>query len=123
MNTATPLVQITKLSKRFGKTQAIDDIDLQIHAGSIIGLLGANGCGKSTLLRHIIGLYLPDQGQCKTILADISHSTNKSRIQLSLILVESKAFSRNILKSKLLNRFKPSLVPIHTPKPLQNTFS
>ena len=61
-----PLVQMKCLSKWFGKTQALDGINLDIQSGSIIGLLGANGCGKSTLLRHIIGLYLPDKGECQT---------------------------------------------------------
>jgi ABC-2 type transport system ATP-binding protein len=55
-----------KVCKRFGKIKALDGIDLQIHTGRIIGLLGANGAGKSTLLRHIIGLYLEDEGQCVT---------------------------------------------------------
>ncbi len=58
------LIEITGLKKRFGKIKAIDGIDLTIEPGRIIGLLGANGSGKSTLLRHIIGLYLPDSGQC-----------------------------------------------------------
>ncbi len=61
------LVKLDRISKRFGKTLALDQIDLDIHIGSIIGLLGANGSGKSTLLKHIIGLYLPDQGQCSTL--------------------------------------------------------
>ena len=66
MKNTSPLVQMNTLSKRFGETQALDAINLDIRAGSIIGLLGANGCGKSTLLRHIIGLYLPDAGECVT---------------------------------------------------------
>jgi ABC-2 type transport system ATP-binding protein len=57
---------MTGVHKRFGKIQALDGVDLSIYPGSIIGLLGANGAGKSTLLRHIIGLYLPDAGQCVT---------------------------------------------------------
>jgi ABC-2 type transport system ATP-binding protein len=66
MNSENPIVQIHKLCKQFGKTKALEGIDLQIRTGSIIGLLGANGAGKSTLLRHIIGLYLPDEGECVT---------------------------------------------------------
>jgi ABC-2 type transport system ATP-binding protein len=58
------------LSKRFGKIQALDKINLDISCGQIIGLLGANGAGKSTLLRHIIGLYLADEGQCLTFGTD-----------------------------------------------------
>jgi len=66
MNDTNPIVQMQGLSKRFGATEALRDVSLDIHAGSIIGLLGANGAGKSTLLRHIIGLYLPNRGRCVT---------------------------------------------------------
>jgi ABC-2 type transport system ATP-binding protein len=66
MNPEKVIVQIHNLSKRFGKTLALDNINLEIFRGQIIGLLGANGCGKSTLLRHIIGLYLADSGTCET---------------------------------------------------------
>jgi len=64
MTKENPIVRMTGVHKRFGKIQALDGVDLSIYPGSIIGLLGANGAGKSTLLRHIIGLYLPDRGQC-----------------------------------------------------------
>jgi len=66
MNKTDPIVQIQGLNKRFGATEALQDVGLDIQAGSIIGLLGANGAGKSTLLRHIIGLYLPNKGTCAT---------------------------------------------------------
>jgi ABC-2 type transport system ATP-binding protein len=66
MNSKNPIVHIRKLSRQFANIKAMDNIDLEIRPGRIIGLLGANGAGKSTLLRHIIGLYLPDAGQCIT---------------------------------------------------------
>ena len=72
-----PMVHITNVSKRFGKTKALDNIDLNIDRGQIIGLLGANGTGKSTLLRLIIGLYLADQGQCKTFDTDAAKLSPK----------------------------------------------
>jgi ABC-2 type transport system ATP-binding protein len=67
MSNSTKLVEIRGLSKRFGGVQALDNVDLDIERGRIVGLLGANGAGKSTLLRHIIGLYLPDAGTCRTL--------------------------------------------------------
>jgi len=66
MNSQVPIVQMRKVCKRFGKIKALDEVDLEISCGRIIGLLGANGAGKSTLLRHIIGLYLADAGECVT---------------------------------------------------------
>ena len=72
-----PIVQMRNVSKHFGKIQALDKIDLNIKRGEIIGLLGANGAGKSTLLRHIIGLYLADQGQCITFETDAGKLTPK----------------------------------------------
>ncbi|MCK4997963.1 MAG: ABC transporter ATP-binding protein [Anaerohalosphaera sp.] len=64
------IVEMRNVSKRFGRIQAMDNIDLDIRRGEIIGLLGSNGAGKSTLLRVIIGLYLADQGRCDTFGTD-----------------------------------------------------
>jgi ABC-2 type transport system ATP-binding protein len=66
MNDAGPIVEVSKVSKWFGSTKALDEVSLAIPSGRIIGLLGANGAGKSTLLRTIIGLYLPDDGRVVT---------------------------------------------------------
>ena len=70
MINGNPIVQMRNVSKGFGRIQALDGINLEISGGKIIGLLGANGAGKSTLLRHIIGLYLADEGQCITFGTD-----------------------------------------------------
>jgi ABC-2 type transport system ATP-binding protein len=66
MNDASPIVEVSEVSKSFGHTKALDDVNLAVSPGRIIGLLGANGAGKSTLLRTIIGLYLPDSGRITT---------------------------------------------------------
>ena len=63
---AEPLIRVDKLTKQFDEVRALDEVSLEIGPGRIVGLLGANGSGKSTLLRHMVGLYLPDRGSCRT---------------------------------------------------------
>ena len=70
MKNENPIVQMRYVSRRFGRIQALDKVDLTVSRGRIIGLLGANGAGKSTLLRHMIGLYLADTGHCTTFDTD-----------------------------------------------------
>jgi ABC-2 type transport system ATP-binding protein len=84
------IVEIRKLSRRFGRIQALDQIDLEISPGKIIGLLGANGAGKSTLLRHIIGLYLPDSGDCTTFDTDAAKLTPRELSRIGYVHQEGK---------------------------------
>ena len=56
-------LQLVKITKRFGRFTANDQISLTVRTGSIHGLLGENGAGKSTLMNILSGLYQPDSGQ------------------------------------------------------------
>ena len=51
------------LSKRFGKVQALEEVELELVAGSLVGLVGPSGSGKTTLLRIAGLLERPDKGQ------------------------------------------------------------
>jgi len=85
-----PIAQIHNVSKKFRKIQALDSINLDISRGQIIGLLGANGAGKSTLLRHIIGLYLPDKGQCTTFQTDAAKLSPKELSRIGYVHQEGE---------------------------------
>ena len=62
-NQPSPLATLRGISKRFGGIVALDQINLSIRAGEVIGLVGDNGAGKSTLIKILSGAYLPDQGE------------------------------------------------------------
>jgi ABC-2 type transport system ATP-binding protein len=57
------MIEAVALSKRYGETQALDDVDLEVSAGSILGVLGPNGAGKTTALRILTTLSTPDSGR------------------------------------------------------------
>ena len=56
------MIECVNVSKRFEKTNALDEANCTVDTGSVFGLVGSNGAGKSTLLRLISGIYKPDGG-------------------------------------------------------------
>lgn len=52
----SPIVSVNGITKRFGKTVAVDDIHFNIPKGRIVGMIGPNGSGKTTTLKAILGL-------------------------------------------------------------------
>jgi ABC-type spermidine/putrescine transport systems, ATPase components len=55
-------ISVSQLTKRFGQTTALHELDLEIGAGELFFLLGPSGCGKTTLLRSLAGFYIPETG-------------------------------------------------------------
>jgi ABC-type sugar transport system ATPase subunit len=62
-----PLLQARSITKRFGALQALADVDVDIHAGEVLAILGDNGAGKSTFIKILSGAYEPSAG---TLLLD-----------------------------------------------------
>jgi simple sugar transport system ATP-binding protein/ribose transport system ATP-binding protein len=62
-NAQTPPIRLVGISKRYSGTKALDDVSLDIVAGTVHALVGANGAGKSTLGKIVGGLIRPDDGQ------------------------------------------------------------
>lgn len=58
-----PILEITHVSKTYGKKEALKGVSLKIEPGKVVGLLGPNGSGKSTLIKLINGLLQPTDGQ------------------------------------------------------------
>ena len=56
------LVEASGVRKEFGDLAAVDDVDLDLSSGEVVGLLGANGAGKTTFMRMLLGLVTPTAG-------------------------------------------------------------
>jgi branched-chain amino acid transport system ATP-binding protein len=68
----TVLLELQKVSKRFGGLQAVRDLTFNVNEGEILGLIGPNGAGKSTLFNLINGVFAPDAGRIAFNGADIT---------------------------------------------------
>ncbi len=63
LQVAKDMLEIHKLTKKFGKAFAIDNLNFSLQKGDVVGLLGPNGAGKSTLIKCIVGLLRPTSGE------------------------------------------------------------
>ena len=63
--TAGPLLEVERVSVRFGALLALSDVSLNVHRGEILAIIGPNGAGKTTLLNVISGFYHPYEGRIR----------------------------------------------------------
>ena len=74
------MIEIKKCSKKFGKQEVLQNINLSFHKGECIALIGPNGCGKTTLIKSILGMVIPDSGSVefnnKSIFGDYLYREN-----------------------------------------------
>jgi ABC-2 type transport system ATP-binding protein len=75
MNNSHFAVQMTDLTRRFGKFTAVDKVSFNVKKGEIFGFLGANGAGKTTLIRMLCGILTPTSGQATVADYDVYTQT------------------------------------------------
>jgi len=75
---AQPAIRAIGLTKRFGATLAVDGLDLTLHQGRTLALLGGNGAGKTTTISMLLGLLLPSEG----VVHLFGHALEKQRSAL-----------------------------------------
>jgi ABC-type branched-subunit amino acid transport system ATPase component/ABC-type branched-subunit amino acid transport system permease subunit len=79
-----PVLQATGVSVRFGGLQAVDDADLRVDRGTIVGLMGPNGAGKTTLFNAVTGALTPDTGRIELLGRDVSALAAHERAALGM---------------------------------------
>jgi ABC-2 type transport system ATP-binding protein len=63
-------IRTEKLSRRFGRTIAVDCVDLAVPEGAIYALVGANGAGKTTIIKMLMNIFSPSDGRAEVLGTD-----------------------------------------------------
>jgi len=72
-------LEVSRVSKRFGRTNAVLDVSFEVDAGSVLGLAGPNGAGKSTLIRMLATVVRPTKGRITVNGLDVVHKASQVR--------------------------------------------
>ncbi|TMQ66514.1 MAG: ABC transporter ATP-binding protein [Candidatus Eisenbacteria bacterium] len=82
---ATSPLRIVALTRRYGRLTAVDQVDLEVRNGEIVGFLGPNGAGKTTTLKVCAGLLKADQGQVTIAGASLEREPRRARSRLGFV--------------------------------------
>ena len=83
-SSSPPAVEAVGLVKRFGKTTAVEGLDLRVRAGTVFALLGPNGAGKTTTIRILATLLRPDAGTARVLGHDVVREAVAVQRRISL---------------------------------------
>lgn len=79
------ILELDRVTKRFGERTAVDDLSLRIGAGEIYALLGPNGAGKTTTLNMILGFLAPDAGEVSVDGFDVARDLMRARAAIAYL--------------------------------------
>ncbi len=77
---STPAIELDRVVKTFGRTTALDGLDLRVGRGELVGLLGPNGAGKTTAIKLLLGLARPTSGSGRVLGAPLGDRATRGRI-------------------------------------------
>jgi ABC-2 type transport system ATP-binding protein len=80
----TPAILAEDVHKSYGKTHALDGLDLRVEEGSVLGVLGPNGAGKTTAVRILTTLLSPDRGRAEIVGLDVVKQAVAVRARIGL---------------------------------------
>src|SRR5476649_2488050 len=109
----TPILELRDISKSFGSVQALTDVDLEVHRGEVVALVGDNGAGKSTLIKTIAGIHGADSGEIifEGNPVHISGPKDAARLGIEVVyqdlaLCDNLDVVQNMYLGRELNRFQ-----------------
>ncbi|TFE73279.1 ATP-binding cassette domain-containing protein [Methylacidiphilum caldifontis] len=96
------VIVVEKLSRFFGKFQAVKKISFSVYTGEIFGILGPNGAGKSTTFRMLCGLLPPTEGKIRVGGVDLRTSAAQARAQIGYVSQKFSLYSNLSVRQNLL---------------------
>jgi ABC-2 type transport system ATP-binding protein len=92
--TATPVIEVRDLTRRFGPTVAVDRVSLVVNKGEIFGFFGPNGAGKTTTIRLLCGLLAPTSGEAAVAGVDVRADPVGVRRNLAILPEEVSFYEK-----------------------------
>ncbi|MHC1732645.1 MAG: ATP-binding cassette domain-containing protein [Bacteroidales bacterium] len=89
---SNPAIQITDLTKRYGKDRGIENINLQVEEGEIFGFIGPNGAGKSTTIRVLLNLLFPTSGEARIMGMDVVRDSKEIKLKTGYVPSDANAY-------------------------------
>jgi len=117
------MIELIKVTKRFGNKIAVDDLSLHIKTGEFFGFLGPNGAGKTTLIEMIEGLRTPDGGSIKALGLDPNRQGDELREKIG-VLLQTTSIQPDIKVKDALKLFASFYQhPVKNPEDLLHTLA
>lgn len=112
-------LDIQHVSKRFGATQALNDVSLTLSGGEVLALLGENGAGKSTLIKMLAGIHQPDSGRITFDGQAITLDSPQAAVRAAIVqvpqelrIVPQLSVAHNVLLGQLPTRRWAGVLPV-----------
>ena len=86
-------ITVANLTKQFGSTTVLRDINLEVRPGEIFCLMGPSGSGKTVLLKHVVGLERPTGGEVRVGEHDASDPATRAKVHLALVFQAGALFN------------------------------
>lgn len=104
MSTASSVLSVRNLKKRYGKRTVVQSVSLEIESGEVVGLLGPNGAGKTTSFYMIVGLVTADGGEIFLDETNLSHLPihQRARLGLGYLPQEASIFRKMTVEENIL---------------------
>ncbi len=91
-DTSAPMLMVQDLQAGYGRKQVVFDVDLQVRAGEILGILGHNGSGKSTTIRTILGINKVFGGRITFDGKDVTGHPSRQNVKAGMAMIPSERF-------------------------------